>query len=233
MINLDKNLLDVAKNLEDQFLKAWAQADGKSNIFIKADYQKFDGITNLVTVALHLLRDSSVIDIGCNSGIHSIVSSLVAKNVTGYDVEELFINRARSAAVALKNAYNSQGELNFELDDFTRGLKGKQFNAVIAARILYHVGDEKIEILKSYCTENVEKIIIQCRPCRDKIYSSGQVARTTLYGGLYKVRDCIQFIEDCGFTEYSVWGLEELWKDGENFPVIYASKSKISKILSK
>lgn len=231
MIEFNNNLLSVAKKIEGDLIEAWLSANGESSIYIKAEYQRFDGITNLVTVGLHKLSGSNVLDIGCNSGLHSLISSIVANSVVGYDNQELYINRANEAKKIFGQLGHSIKSLNFELNDFTEALGDSGIDAIIAARILYHLGDEKIAILKEYIIKNVNKMIIQCRPSRDVIYSARDIAQTTVYGGLYKTTDCIQFLEDCGFTEYSVWGCEKLWKDGESFPVIFATKQNISKSL--
>lgn len=208
----------------DNFINVWKTANGHSNQVTNCDYQKLDELTELVTQALWRFEGNNVLDIGCNSGLHSLALSTVANTVIGCDREELFINRANAAKQYLRLAGQNPCNLHFEKSDFINLLK-PDINAILACRILYHIGDSHLAVLMKFLRGNVEKIIIQCRPQRDIVYPSDQIAYTKDYRGLYKVRDCVDLLEDCGFKKIEIWGFEHLPKyNNEQFPVIYGEK---------
>ena len=92
------------------------------------------------------------------------------------------------------------------------------------ARILYHVGDAALLNLIEVIKSKIDKVLIQCRPMRDVVYKDEDISVTKLYNGMYKVEDCIDFVVDCNFNDFNVWGESPLWQGGESFPVIYSSR---------
>lgn len=219
------SLIEFAERHMDGFLSAWREADGNSSVDISYDYQKLDAITGLVISGLGRFSGSNVLDIGCNSGLHSLLVSSVAKSVTGCDQQELFINRAKKAKAYLDGNYIQTSSLRFAISDFREQLN-PDIDSIIANRILYHLSDESVDFLADFIRRNVSKMMIQCRPKRDIVYSGRDICQTKRYNGLYKVHDCVNFLVDCRFTELDVWGLRELWNNGENFPVIFARKGR-------
>lgn len=217
----DFNLLGYAEACIGDLISAWRRVDDSAPI--AADYQKLDGITNLVTKGLGYFRDSNVLDIGCNSGLHSIVVSSVSNKVIGCDPNEVFIRRARNGLAELIMNGKMKGFVNFYCSDFVE-LLDRDINGIILARILYHIGDERLSLLMEGLQSKIEKVLIQCRPGRVSVYQNQDVAVTKKYNGLYRVEDCLSLLGDVGFREARVWGGDPLWSGGECFPVIYGAK---------
>jgi SAM-dependent methyltransferase len=223
-MNLCQNSLETfAKGNIERMLGAWRGAQGFSKLGIEFDYQKLDAITLGVTSGLGHFAGANLLDIGCNSGLHSLVAASVANEVVGCDREELFINRANAAKKALLAANEIKDNVRFVIGDFVDSLD-PNINAVLACRILYHIGDDNLEQLMAFTRSNVTRFMIQCRPKRDCLYPPNEIAYTKRFNGLYKVADCTTFLEACGFRSICIWQLRELWSNGESFPVLYASK---------
>ncbi len=90
--NINWDLEGFAQKNIEFLLHSWTISDSHSRIDISADYQKLDGITQIVSKGLGAFRGDDVLDIGCNSGLHSIVVSSVANSVVGCDQDDLSWN---------------------------------------------------------------------------------------------------------------------------------------------
>jgi SAM-dependent methyltransferase len=191
------------------------------------DYQNLTDKSKTLVQCLPLLADCRVLDIGCNSGFYSILLGQVAHSVTGVDPSAALIHRAKLAHEYFeKNGY-SLHHVDFLTDNFANILPVRDFDAVLASLVLYHVGDSNIQVLKQALTTKITKVLIQCRPARDVIFTQkperGPIATTKLYNGLYKIEDCLTFLRDCGFAHARILHMNVPFYK-EYFPIIYAER---------
>jgi len=191
------------------------------------DYQHLTEKSTALIECLPLLAGCRVLDIGCNSGFYTTLLGRVAHSVTGVDPSEALIHRARLAHRHFENKGYSLHHVNFVKGNFADILPLHTFDAVLASLVLYHVGDENIRVLKQALKTNISKVLIQCRPARDVIFTQkpecGPVATTTLYNGLYKIEDCLALLRDCDYKQASVLQMNIQFY-GEYFPIVYAAR---------
>jgi SAM-dependent methyltransferase len=218
-----ESLLDLAKKEIPNLHNLWRSVDDE----YPADYQSLTEKSKALIECLPLLVNCRVLDIGCNAGFYSILLGKVAHSVTGVDPSDALIHRAKLAHGYFEDAGHSLHHVRFLKGNFAEVLPARDFDAVLASLVLYHVGDANILVLKEALKTKVSKILIQCRPARDVIFTQkpecGPIATTTLYNGLYKIEDCLSLLRDCGFANATVLQMNiQLY--GEHFPIIYAQR---------
>lgn len=187
-----------------------------------ADYQ---GITNKATVvisALDHLQGRHVLDIGCNSGLYTYLAGFVANHVTGVDVEQPLIDRAERAR-PLFISQGLTGPVDFASGTFTNYLH-PGISGIIAACVLYHVGDDYLRYLQDFLRQHRPKMIIQTRPGRAEAFrlnpSWGVLATTAAYEGMFTIESNLAFLADAGYDRVEVVGLTSSVFCGEAFPVV-------------
>ena len=132
------------------------QATGRSNVDIFGFFQTFHDIFNY----LELKKKDNLLDIGCGSGIYSYLISNFVNSVTGIDVSQKMLNRAKKNTINLKNVEFKKmcaSKLNFE---------GFFFDKVLIYSVLQYL--DSIHSFKKVL-ENLNNII---KP-NSKIYIAG------------------------------------------------------------
>lgn len=190
-----------------------------------SNYQDLNEKSKALIKHLHLLQDTNAIDIGCNSGMYTLLAARFCNSIIGTDTNKSMIERACIAKNYFENNIYSAHNTKFHLGNFADCLNSK-INSVIASLVLYHIGDENVKILGNFINKNCNKIIIQARPQRDKAFEKNKhwmtVSNTKLYNGLYKIEDCLNFLRDNGFNDAKVLSMNTFYH--EYFPIIYAEK---------
>lgn len=141
-----------------------------------------------------------MLDIGCNSGLSSLIAAFAASQVLGCDRNPVLIARAKAG----KNAVCSARDFSsvcFEVGDFTDFLRD-DIDAIVAARVLYHLTDEGVGRLSDFITSREKfTVVVHTRPGRRK-------GATKVYNGLVDVQDVSQFFSDLGLEMVSEWGAQ-------------------------
>jgi cyclopropane fatty-acyl-phospholipid synthase-like methyltransferase len=108
-------------------------------VFGGARYINMGG-EHLVTELINMLaidEAESVLDLGCGTGdLAARICSLTGCNITGIEMNERQVARARQVALGL-----SHGRLEIECADVTRWLSCRQFNAVYSIDVLMLIAD--------------------------------------------------------------------------------------------
>jgi SAM-dependent methyltransferase len=168
-----------------------------------------------------------VLEAGCNSGLYSIILSNYANSVTGVDFDDKNIERAvLSFEYAIKNNLCIDN-IRFVHSDLISCLPSLQnVNCLVASLFLYYLKDDELVTLRDFIRQQVQTIIIQCRPDRHKLVFGkpeyGNVSNLSLYNGLYDLPDNINFVRDCGFPDITVLGLDLI--NEEVCPVLVAKR---------
>ncbi len=76
-------------------------------------------------------KDHKVLDIGCGNGALSYDIALKAKSVTGIDIEEKSIKKAKSKY--------SRSNAKYITGDATKDLSGEKFDVIILSNVLEHI----------------------------------------------------------------------------------------------
>jgi SAM-dependent methyltransferase len=195
------------------------------------DLYQFDNI-RARTVAEHLdfLSGCRVLDVGCNSGIYSLMLGSIAPYVHGIDINEPFIRLAQIAKNHFQRNVHDMSHVTFEQTGFYNFKPAKHaFDAVLACNVLYHLGDEEIKILEQIL-KGCRKAMFQMRPRRQMAYEKAKekffyVSRNSVCGGLYTVGHAVDFLQGLGFNHFQIRGEENYWEAiDEPFPVVLASR---------
>ena len=188
------------------------------------DYQGITSKAAPLLAKLECLYGRRVLDIGCNSGLYSYVAGMYAESVTGCDVEQVLIKRAEEAREFYERYYDTR-HVGFYHGNFVAQLHN-DIDAVVASLVLYHVGDENLLKLQEFLIRRKPIVLLQARPGRAEAFkrnpSWGILAATTIYNGMYRVEDNLEFLRDCGYDCAEVCGLKDSEYYGELFPVIVA-----------
>lgn len=221
-----KSLYDLAKAHAGNLRKVWASVSVDESTVAAASYQSVSEIGRNIMGQLHRLKGARVLDIGCNSGLYSLLAARHAEAVIGCDLKEGYIARAEAAKAYFAEHVHPVDNVRFVVSKFN-DLLTDEVNAIMAAKVLYHLGDENIEDLKRFLSEGKKKVLIQARPQRAEAFKRHpewyQLSVTKAYNGLYAVEDCLNLLRDCNFDSAEVTSMVYSTK-GEHFPVIFAER---------
>lgn len=177
---------------------------------------------------LGLLRGRRILDIGCNSGIYSLLAAKNAEHVCGVDVGENFIRMAQAAKGWFQSHLHDVSHVQF-VQSPLESLKPEEhsFDTVIATNVLYHLTDYEIGIVEKLLA-SCRHAFFQMRPRRQMAYERNKdsfffVSRNTRCGGLYTLGHAMEFLQELGFRHFEIRGEENYWGD-EPFPIIVATR---------
>lgn len=177
---------------------------------------------------LDLLKGRRILDIGCNSGIYSLLAARHAEYVCGVDLSEKFIRMAQAAKVWFQEHLYDVSHVQF-LQTPLEAIKPAEhsFDTILACNVLYHLTDYEIGL--------IEKLLVSCRsaffqmrPRRQMAYERSKetfffVSRNTRCGGLYTLGHAVEFLQQQGFHQFVIRGEENYWAD-EPFPIVVATR---------
>jgi hypothetical protein len=199
-------------NSIDEFHRIWKSIDGG----YPYDYQNLEsGQTQTLLGALgNDINLGNVLEIGCNTGIYSLVISNFSSHVHAVDINNENIVRARlGMSYALKNGF-IRDNITFYRDSVVNMIvnNGSNYNTCIATLVLYYLSDGELLQLMSFIKNSIKTLIIQCRPDRDKMVDGkedqfGKASYTSLYNGLFKLNDNVDFFRDLGFEGIEIFGM--------------------------
>lgn len=194
---LEDQINDYFQSHEGALLAAWAEAGGEAPN--PSDYQRPAGsLEKMVRKGFRIFEGHSVLDIGCNAGLNSLAPSFIASKVIGCDHQPIYISRALAGKEFMERE-RDMSHVQFEVGDFSHFLTD-DLNAIIACRILYHIGDEGVTNLSNFLKPRRDfRILVHTRPGR-------KTSRTEAFNGLIEVADIRDFLSGLGFRNFKEWG---------------------------
>lgn len=204
-----KNLLDkeYLKSIYKELVERWNVNKNTNH------YQKINArFKNTLSAINSLDCDSSLnlLDIGCNNGILSVVSSQKFGTVTGVEFkEEYYRNALTTKEFFSGKGFNLDG-VSFENDTLGSYLSNtdKNINAILACQVLYHLSNEDIDELLNIL-DNVKLFICSAR--KDKNKNNNRF-------DLFSVKGLTNFLIDNRFN------IEHTYHKESNWPLFVATK---------
>lgn len=216
-------LLIKLKNEIEELYKQWNQLGCETGY--PTNYQGVTTKSEPLLLELEVFSNRNVLDIGCNSGLYSYFAGIFAKSVLGCDLEKLLVDRAVSARPFFNSIFDTSS-IEFYQGNFVNKLT-PEVSGIIAACVLYHVGDENLQILMEFLTANKPTVVLQVRPSRGEVFLMnpdwGCVSNTKLFNGMFRIEDNLNFLRTCGYDNVRVVGLNTTSFHGEFFPILIAS----------
>lgn len=138
-------------------------------------------------VEIPFVKGLSVLDVGCNAGLHSLVASKYCPSVTGVEeLHNIYIDAISMKSYFQKNIHEFNPDRVQFKDGSVVNVEG-EFEAVMAFNVLYHLDKPNLsrltEILKS-----AQRVLVQAR----KKVSKDQ-------NDLNLPEKVIKYLEDLGF----------------------------------
>lgn len=191
-----------------------------------ADYQRIDQKTEPVISQLDLFANHKVLDIGSNFGMYPLLTSQIARSVTGLEIDK----HLHSVSLLWKQFFEEKG---YDFSNLTLLNKGSNelvhidYDALLLTLVLYHLNDDEVDLLIQDAKQKCQKIIIQCRPARilarQKGAFTGHVSKTSRYDGLFDIAANVRFLEEVGMKNIKIHVSEKLLGE-EAFPVLVGTK---------
>jgi SAM-dependent methyltransferase len=214
--------LTKLKDTIGQIYQKWDSLEKNSGYPI--NYQGLTEKSEPLLSRFQHLAGRNVLDIGCNSGLYSYVAGYYANSVIGCDLEQLLIDRARVSREFFADFYDTK-KVEFHCGNFIDKMTS-EIDAIVAACVLYHIGDENLIKLMGFVMVKKPMIILQIRPARAAAFSQnsawGTVSNTTLFGGMFRIDDNLEFLRACKYDNVVIAGLNSTSYYGETFPVLIA-----------
>lgn len=135
IMNLDKEIANLKKNLEDKNFDWSKKKKELEKIISTGNYESERGyLLDVIKKEYGSKKDINILDFGCGSGIYVTILLLMGyKNVRGFDVFKKFSNEV------IKNLNFS--EQTFELTDGKLPYPDKTFDFINSSQVLEHVED--------------------------------------------------------------------------------------------
>lgn len=131
-------------------------------------YQKWDGRTRSIARILHYLKGSTVLDIGSNAGLLTSIASLYSHKAVGIDMRKHYHKQSMALARALQ--FDNLTFKCCRLVDFVNSNRFSSYgiNAVLAARVLYHLSDPDVKALRARVLPSCTHVIAISRENKGK-----------------------------------------------------------------
>jgi SAM-dependent methyltransferase len=178
--------------------------------------------------ALKYTSGQRVLEMGCNSGLYTLIMSNYASSVDAIDIDGPSILRAKAGFDFARSNGWCADNINFECAGVIEFINDHaDYDCFVASLALYYLNDDAVVKLRDYIRNHISRIIVQCRPARKKLVENnpqyGRVTYTSLYNGLYDLSDNLNFLQDCGFKEVLVYGMGEI--ENDSCPALIADKN--------
>ena len=136
----------------------------------------------------NLFEDKIVIDVGCNSGYFTYDISKYSKKVIGVENNPDYYNQTYITSKYIKRSHSF---LNMDIATFIN--QEYEYNAVFACRILYHLSNKDIDLIKKIMLPRCKIVICvssEKRKFKNKknkydLHFSSNIARFLVCAGLH------------------------------------------------
>lgn len=220
---ISSNVKSICSSISS-FYELWRDIDGS----YPYNYQNLSQLKSQTMLrAISYTKERKVLEIGCNSGLYTLMISNYASSIDAIDIDYANVQRALAGFRFARSNGWCLNNINFECARATEFLANhEEYDCLVAALVLYYFKDDEIMMIKDYIQKNISRLIIQCRPARRKLVENnpqyGRVSYTSLYGGMYDIAGNLQFINDCGFRDVRIFGMGDM--EDDHCPVIIADK---------
>lgn len=138
---------------------------------------------------LPLFEGSNLLDVGSNSGIHSMIASRYCNSVTALEMNPDHYKRAINVKKYFMDNIPEYDVSKVELcNSYLKDLQNiERFNAVLACCVIYHLPDPELEVVTNVL-KNSNKVAFQVRPTK------GRGAND-----LWKPEKSVEYLENLGF----------------------------------
>jgi len=142
----------------------------QSDIFKITKYQKWSNKFILPVNNIKFFKDCNhVIDIGCNSGIYSLVASRYAQKITGVEGDSNYFKRTLKMQKYFRNSeylsnFYDANRVKFVCEKFGNFdlPEDENVDGVIICNIAYHFSKQEVDSL-SNLLHNAKKVLMQLR----------------------------------------------------------------------
>ncbi|TRZ63944.1 class I SAM-dependent methyltransferase [bacterium] len=114
--------------MSDSWFKEWFSSRYYLELYKHRDANEAENLINLIQRTVPLRAKAKILDVCCGAGRHSIELAKRGYDVTGFDLSEFLINRARSTASKLSE---SKLKLRFQIKDMRDFDFRKSFDMVV------------------------------------------------------------------------------------------------------
>lgn len=161
----------------------------RKGIFRLCKYQKPKERLWIALRELPFFKGSNLIDIGSNSGIHSMVASRYCKSITALEKHPDHHKRAKRVKSYFAENIPEYDVSKVELcNKYCRDLKDfDRFDAVLACCVIYHLSDTDLQAVTNIL-KNSNKVIFQVRPNKGRGPND-----------LWKPEKSVKYLENLGF----------------------------------
>jgi len=120
----------------------WVEIDGQHTKRKEHEKSKRRTVPFMKWVQKYVQPDHRVLDVGCCSGLYSLLAGEVCQEVCGVDVDRAFIKQARWLKAKWEEKLERRlDNVSFHTLDIVKRLNLiKRFNFLIVAKVLYHPG---------------------------------------------------------------------------------------------
>jgi len=110
---------------------------------------------------VHLFKDKTVLDVGCNAGLFALPTLTVCKKYIGIEKEDKYFKQLK---ITHKQVNDSKMEIrNCRFDDLYAPKKDHpEFGGVILSRVLYYLSDADVAYLKNEILSKASAVLVVC-----------------------------------------------------------------------
>ncbi len=190
------------------------------------DYQRVDQKTIPVIERLNVFEGKTVLEMGSNFGMYSLLLSSIAKDVHAVEIDEHLHGVSLRWKEFFADAQNTFSNVHFS-NEGALEIGKYNYNALLLTLVLYHLNNEEIDFLLEEARNKCDTILIQCRPARilakEKGAFRGHVSKNTRFDGLCDIAANVRFLREVGMKEISIYVSEDLLGE-EAFPVLIGKR---------
>jgi len=190
------------------------------------DYQRVDQKTVPVIDRLDVFQNKTVLEIGSNFGMYSLLMSSIAKEVHAVEIDKHLYSVSLRWRDFFADADNSFSNVHFH-NEGAMATGKYDYNALLLTLVLYHLNNDEIDYLIEQARAKCDTVLIQCRPARilakEKGAFRGHVSKNTRFDGLCDIAANVRFLREIGMKDISIYVSENLLGE-EAFPVLIGKK---------
>jgi len=190
------------------------------------DYQRVDQKTIPVIERLNVFQGKTVLEMGSNFGMYSLLMSSIANKVHAVEIDQHLHGVSLRWKDFFSDGDNSFSNVHF-YNEGAMQIGKYDFDALLLTLVLYHLNNEEIDFLIDEARSKCDTILIQCRPARilakEKGAFRGHVSKNTRFDGLCDIAANVRFLREVGMKDISIYVSENLLGE-EAFPVLIGKK---------